>query len=268
MSYNKNMNSDEYYNFEDNNYINPTMSRDEQLSFVDNLRNIQDKRNTEIETQTHGLGTQIPSKKGGLNAFSTQLNTTGTGGPLLDENGVAKTNPDSFFNKRYQTTQLDSQVAALKSAAQASALNNILANEQAQWKKLYNDAYKAAQKRAAAAAAAGGGGNNYNLEGQVDENPVDNDPKAEETKSYISTAPGYTAIDMGGNTPDIRYTNNATGETVYQNDLVDNQGGGAAFNNAMNGIVSGIVGHVANGLSFVANPVATLSSNIISNLFK
>lgn len=197
MSYNKNMNSDEYYNFEDNNYINPTMSRDEQLSFVDNLRNIQDKRNTEIETQTHGLGTQIPSKKGGLNAFSTQLNTTGTGGPLLDENGVAKTNPDSFFNKRYQTTQLNNQVSSLKSAAQASALNNILANEQAKWKKRYNDAYKAYQKRKASSSSySGGTGENIaddlsKLLG-IDTNTDDNNTIYPDTETGTKTNSDYS----------------------------------------------------------------------------
>lgn len=237
MSYNKIMNSDEYYGYEDRNYINPTMSRDEQLSFVDNLRKTQDRANTDIETQTHGLGMQIPSRKGGLNAFSTQLNTTGTGGPLLDENGVAKTNPDSFFNKRYQTPQLNSQVAALRSAAQASALNNILANEQAQYKKRYNAAYKAAQKRAAAAAANPSADPDY-LTGDVETEAFDPTPKPEATKDYISISQPGTAEYLGSGEyrhtdPNGNVTSSKDLEYVPGRDLNDRMNQGVAVGTAL-----------------------------------
>lgn len=127
--YDKNMEANEYTEFEGQRYVNPTLSRDEQMAFIDNLRNTQTANNEQIQTDTYNLGTHIPMTQGGL--------------------ATGATDPDSYFMKRYQTPQVDSQVATLKATAQAQALNDVLSNYQKQMKKRYNDAYKAAQKRAA-----------------------------------------------------------------------------------------------------------------------
>lgn len=121
------MEANEYTEFEDRRYVNPTLSRDEQMAFIDNLRNTQTANNEQIQTDTYNLGTHIPMTQGGL--------VTGA------------TDPDSYFMKRYQTPQVDTQVATLKATAQAQALNDVLSNYQKQMKKRYNDAYNAYNKR-------------------------------------------------------------------------------------------------------------------------
>lgn len=128
------MNSDEFYEYEDRAYINPTLSSGEQEAFIDNLRNIQGQNNTQIAQQTYNLGTDVSSNLGGLG-----------GG-------------ESYFMSRYQTPQVDEMVATLKSAAQAQALNDVMSNYQSQLKQRYNSAYRKAQKRARAAAAAAAAG--------------------------------------------------------------------------------------------------------------
>lgn len=118
------MNSDEFYEYEDRAYINPTLSSGEQEAFIDNLRNIQGQNNAQIAQQTYNLGTDVPSNLGGLG-----------GG-------------ESYFMSRYQTPQVDEMVATLKSAAQAQALNDVMSNYQSQLKQRYNNAYRRAKKRA------------------------------------------------------------------------------------------------------------------------
>ena len=125
--YDKNMEANEYTEFEGRRYVNPTISRDEQMAFIDNLRNTQTANNEQIQTDTYNLGTHIPMTQGGL--------------------ATGATDPDSYFMQRYQTPQVDSQVATLKATAQAQALNDVLSNYQKQMKKRYNDAYRAYNKR-------------------------------------------------------------------------------------------------------------------------
>lgn len=113
----------EFYTFEDRNYINPQVSLNEQNAFVDNLRNVQKTNNDQINMQTYNLGTAVPSSVGGL------------------------TGANSYFSSRYQTPQMNSLAANLRATAQAKALNDVLANEQAKMQKRYNDAYHASQVR-------------------------------------------------------------------------------------------------------------------------
>lgn len=124
----------EFTEVEGRQYINPQMQLDESNTFIDNLRSSQGQQNQEIFTDTQRLGTDISSDLGGL------------------------TGANSYFTSRYQTPQTASAVANLRATAQAQALNEVLANEQAIWKKRYNDAYKAAQRRASARSRGGGGG--------------------------------------------------------------------------------------------------------------
>lgn len=123
------MNEDEIYSFEDRTYLNPTTSRDEQLSFIDTLRETQAKNTAQIRTDTYNLGSPLPSNLGGLSGA------------------------EDTFIARYQTPQTEQTVADLRTAAQQSALNQALTNLQTAYKKRYNDAMLNYQQRAAKASA-------------------------------------------------------------------------------------------------------------------
>lgn len=122
------MNPDEYFNFEDRAYLSPTVSRDEQLQFLDTLRETQAQNTAQINADTYALGSQLPSNLGGL------------------------TGAEETFVARYQTPQTEQTVADLRLAAQQSALNTALSNLQNAYKKRYNDAMLNYQQRAAKAA--------------------------------------------------------------------------------------------------------------------
>lgn len=122
----------EYVVVDGRGYVNPQTALDESNQFIDNLRSMQQTNNQQIQTQTYNLGTAVPSSLGGLTS------------PVTDGNGGAGL---SYFTSRYETPQTASAVANLRAAAQAAALNQALENEQAIWKKRYNDAYRNYQKR-------------------------------------------------------------------------------------------------------------------------
>ena len=122
----------EFYTFEDRNYINPQVSLGEQNAFVDNLRDTQKTNTDQINMQTYNLGTAVPSSVGGL------------------------TGANSYFSSRYQTPQTNSLAANLRATAQAKALNDVLANEQAKMQKRYNDAYHTSQIRGSNGGGSGG----------------------------------------------------------------------------------------------------------------
>lgn len=113
----------DFTEFENRVYLNPQVGLDESNTFIDNLRSTQGQQNQEIFTDTQRLGANVPSDIGGL------------------------TGANSYFTSRYQTPQTNANVANLRATAQAAALNQVLANEQEVWKKRYQDAYKAYQKR-------------------------------------------------------------------------------------------------------------------------
>lgn len=140
LRYNKtNMDPSEYYDFEGRTYINPMLSRDEQLGFIDTLRNTVGRNTAQINTQTKALGSNLPSTKGGL------------------------TGSNSYFAQRYQTAPLETQVNTLKATAQAKALNDLMTNYQNQMANRYNQAYRSAQKRASS-----GGTGSSGVEGALD----------------------------------------------------------------------------------------------------
>ena len=105
------MNNNEAYDYKGNKYINPTLSRDEQMQFIDNLRSIQANNNAGIQADTRNLGTDVAPTQGGL-----------VGG-------------EDYFMQRYQTPQVDSMVANLRATAQAKALSDVLAGLSAQYKQ-------------------------------------------------------------------------------------------------------------------------------------
>lgn len=145
------MNSDEYTEFEERAYINPTLSSGEQEQFINNLRDLQTQSNAQIAQQTYNLGTDIPSNLGGLG-----------GG-------------EGYFMSRYQTPQVDEMVATLKSAAQAQALQDVMSNYKDQLQNRYKQAYRRAQRRArnrARYSRGGGGGTTPTTVAPAEENVV------------------------------------------------------------------------------------------------
>lgn len=120
------MDNSEFYDFENRRYIVPTLSRDEQLDFVENLRNMVRDDTARINTQTQRLGTNISPNLGGL---------AGSGG---------------YFAQRHQTTPVEAQVKTLKSAAQSKAMTDLMNNYSNQVMNRYNQAYRSANKRKAA----------------------------------------------------------------------------------------------------------------------
>ena len=123
------MNNNEAYDYEGNKYINPTLSRDEQMQFIDNLRGIQANNNAEIQTDTRNLGTDVIPTQGGL-----------VGG-------------EDYFMQRYQTPQVDSMVANLRATAQAKALADVLAGLSAQYKQRLMRSRLNQERRASMASA-------------------------------------------------------------------------------------------------------------------
>lgn len=104
-------------------YINPQTGVDTTNTFIEKLRQTQQANTQQIAQDTANLGTEVPSNLGGL--------TGGTG----------------YWTSRYQVPQTNAAVANLRATAQAKALNDVLANEQAVWKKRYQDTYRDYQKR-------------------------------------------------------------------------------------------------------------------------
>lgn len=183
------MDPSEYYEYENRAYVNPTLSRDEQLSFVDTLRNMVDQNTSQINTQTQRLGTDITSNYGGL------------------------TGSNNYFKQRYQTIPMEAQVNTLKATAQAKALNDLMTNYQNQAANKYNQAYRNARARAAAATDT--------KEGDTNKNDVD--PKYKTTGMTLNTDDwkDYNESNITGYMSDDGYeywTNMDTGKMLKTND--------------------------------------------------
>lgn len=116
--------TNEFTEVEGRYYANPQASLDRSNTFIDNLRATQGQQNQQIAQQTQNLGTNVPTNLGGL------------------------TGANSYFTSRYQVPQTNAAVSNLRAAAQATALNQALQNEQEIWKKRYQDAYRKYQKSA------------------------------------------------------------------------------------------------------------------------
>lgn len=117
--------------FENRTYVNPNVSRDEQMGFIDTLRQTQAENTARINQQTRALGSQIDPMYGGF-----------TGG---ESDGTGE--GQSIFEQRYVTPQTENIVANLKTAAQQTALNQALSNYQNQLKQRYNEAHRNAKIR-------------------------------------------------------------------------------------------------------------------------
>lgn len=148
------MDINDTYQFEDRVYVSPTPAQNEAEQFITTLRETQQGNNAQIEQDTQMLGTDVSSSQGGLISGAS--------------------NPSSYFASRYQTPQVNQQVANLRAATQAAALNQLLKNDAAQWQKRYKDAYYDYQKRMndksnAGSGSGGDGDNQPKTPGDVDE---------------------------------------------------------------------------------------------------
>lgn len=114
----------EFTEVEDRYYLNPQIGLDESNKFIENLRSTQQQNTAQIAKDTAALGTDVSSNLGGLGG--------GT----------------DYWTARLSTPQTNATVANLRATAQAAALNQVLENEQAKWKKRYQDAYRKYQKSA------------------------------------------------------------------------------------------------------------------------
>lgn len=115
------MNDNDYVEFENRTYVSPTVSRDEQLEYIDKLRKIQEQEIGGINQTTKNLGTDVPSIEGGL------------------------TGSEAIFEQRYVKPQTESLAANLRSVAQQTALNQALSNLQSQYQQRYNESYRVAR---------------------------------------------------------------------------------------------------------------------------
>lgn len=181
----------EYQEIEGRAYINPQVSLDESNAFIDNLRSVQGQQNQEIFSDTQMLGTDVPSVMGGL-----------TGG-------------NSYFTSRYQTPQTNSAVANLRAAAQAQALNDVLANEQAIWKKRYQDAYRDYQRKAYNRSRSGGGSGGGGAGGNNNDNTSMWDGEADTEESPTRESYAIPGTDLSETDTHYVYTDQNTGEKVY-----------------------------------------------------
>lgn len=179
-------------------YINPQTGIDTTNAFIENLRQTQQANTAQIADQTQALGTEVPSNLGGL--------TGGTG----------------YWTSRYQVPQTNAAVANLRAAAQAQALNEVLANEQAIWKKRYQQAYRNYQSRQNAKANASYGGSSSGVSGGVS-GGVDYEDTSEPSKTVGGVEPSYSPMGSG----DFEYTSN---ESIFNNGTLNPNTGLAQSN--------------------------------------
>ena len=168
-------------------YVNPQVALGESDTFIDNLRQTQQANTQQIAQDTYNLGTAVPSNLGGL-----------IGG-------------EGYWTSRYQTPQTNATVANLRAAAQAKALNDVLANEQAIWKNRYQQAYKNYQKRAYNKANSGSGSNGGNNNGNTSTWGGEVDTEESPTKEFF----GVPGADVSETDTHYVYTDQNTGEKVY-----------------------------------------------------
>lgn len=168
------MDDNSTYEYESRGYINPTISRDEQTQFIDNLRQSQESEAARIGAETRALGTDIDQSMGGL------------------------AGSEGVWRNRYELPQTNSMVENLRSAAQQTALNQAYNNLQNQWQQRYKVAYRAAYKRAKDKEKSNSNNNNNNNTGDVEKEIVgktnfkgvaDSTVRQDENGNYIFTDP-------------------------------------------------------------------------------
>lgn len=210
------MNDTETLTFENKNYVSPTVSRDEQMSFVDTLRQTSAENVDRINRDTQALGSQVDPMYGGFSK-GTQ------------------------FADRYVTPQTNALVDTLKATAQQTALNQALSNLQEQYTQRYNDAYRNAKireydeyqaEKAAANSSSTTTANDNNTQGDVEINYN----TGETVSGYNSSIPNkYTVVDSAGI---LHIVDMTTGEE----ETVDTKTASNSLTNKINSAVKNKVG--------------------------
>lgn len=173
-------------------YVNPQAALGESDTFIDNLRQTQQANTQQIAQDTYNLGTTVPSNLGGL-----------IGG-------------EGYWASRYQTPQTNATVANLRAAAQAKALNDVLANEQAIWKNRYQNAYRDYQRKAYnRSRSGGGGGSNGGNNNNNNDNTSTWDGEADTEESPTRESYAIPGTDLSETDTHYVYTDQNTGEKVY-----------------------------------------------------
>lgn len=180
----------ETYELNDRTYIEPTVSRDEQLNFVNNLRATQQADLSKINRDTHALGTNVPMNLGGL------------GGA------------EGVFNRRYVAPQTNALVSELKAKAQASALNTALTNLQNQYQNEYQQAYRRAAKRAKTTGGGNGGGST--LEDLIN-STINNIQSSEEVKNTTGNLNKLFGGNSSNNSSSSSSSSSSSGTSLYKN---------------------------------------------------
>lgn len=193
---------DEVFTFEEREYVNPEVSLNEQMDFVDKYRALQNQSQAQINRDTQALGTQVPSSMGGLSGA------------------------ENLWTTQYRTPQVNAAVENLKQAAQMSALNTALANQQGMWQNRYNQAERAYNrakiKRDYTPSTTNGNDGNVNF--GDDGSSVDNASLTENI--VVSSAPGTTVLGDGDRKTTL--SNDPQGGTL------EDSSWGFTLNNAFN----------------------------------
>lgn len=185
----------EFVEIEGRQYLNPQTGLDESNAFIENLRATQGQQNQQIASDTYNLGTDIQSVQGGLGT-----NTPANMG---------------YFTSRLQTPQTNPAVANLRAAAQAQALNEVLANEQAIWKKRYQDAYRDYQRKAYNRSRSGGGSGGGGTGSNNNDNTSTWGGEVGTEESPTRESYAIPGTDLSETDTHYVYTDQNTGEKVY-----------------------------------------------------
>ena len=182
----------ETFDFEDRKYVDPNVALNEQKGFIDRLREIENKDLQKIATDTHNLGTDVPSNLGGLSGIG-KPNSLGVSG--------ADTGAAGIWRNRLERPQTNALVSDLKATMQADALSTALNNTLSQYKNRYN------QEARKAAKSGGGGGTTTTTGGTTEDNPYNvnvGDPLERDKTLEDSTLPqgSYFVRDPFGNVKD------------------------------------------------------------------
>lgn len=214
----------EYSEIESRYYLNPQVGLDESNKFIENLRSIQQQNNSQIAEDTAALGTEVSSNLGGL------------------------TGANSYFASRYQTPQTNVAVANLRAAAQAKALNDVLANEQAIWKNRYQQAYRNYQSRQNAKANQPTTQNPYADASGEDPDYETTTPQGTNEASLKGVPGKYTVVDP--TTGNLHIVDMDTGEE----ELIHPGQGSTTRQNASAAVGGGEIRTLPNGNTVLVKP--------------
>lgn len=200
------MDDDTIIEIEGRQYVSPTKSRDEQLAFIDTLRDVTAENTAQINQNTYNLGSPVTSNVGGL------------GGS------------EALWQAQYQTPQVDATIADLRTVAQQQALNQELSNLQDVYQNRYKQARRSYSRRnkASSSSTATPLGNTSQT---ADDPEINYESTSGVGVGTITARPGEKAITSpwtGDDGNPINYIYNENNELVRLDGVVDR--GSATYN--------------------------------------